>query len=232
VTWTYVVTNTGSVDLTGVVVTDDILGAVCTIGDLAIGESETCEKTGVAVAGQYANEGTATDNDGDEPTATDTDPSHYFGQEVAASATIGDTVWADENENGVQDNGEKGIAGATVRLTLPDATTVQVNTNANGLYLFSALEAGTYKVELILSSIPKPSEGDLKLTTPGSFTIQLAEAESHLDADFGVAATLPKTGIEVDQIAFLALLLLLAGAAALLTTRKRKDTKGDGEITA
>jgi len=232
VTWTYVVTNTGDVALTGVIVTDDILGDVCTIGNLAVGDSETCEKSSTAVAGQYANIGTATDNGGEESTVIATDPSHYFGQEVLASATIGDTVWSDENENGIQDNGEKGIAGATVRLTLPDSSTMDVNTNANGLYLFSGLDAGTYKVELLLSSIPKPSEGDLKLTTAGSFTVELTDDQNYLDADFGVVATLPVTGIESNQIAIVGLALLLAGAAALAVTWKREDEKGEGDIAA
>jgi LPXTG-motif cell wall-anchored protein len=233
VTWKYVVTNTGQVDLTDVVVTDDILGAICTIGDLAIGESEMCEVTDTAVAGQYGNVGTvAGDYDDGESTVTDTDPSHYFGQEVAASGTIGDTVWSDENDNGVQDNGEKGIAGATVRLTLPDGTTITMNTNANGLYLFSGLEAGEYKSELILSSIPDPAEGSLKLTTAGSFTIQLADGESFLDADFGVVAALPKTGLSADNLGLIALTLLILGGLAVLSTRRREDGRGDGDIAA
>jgi len=184
------------------------------------------------VAGQYANVGTATDNNGNGSTVIDTDPSHYFGQAVLASGTIGDTVWSDENDNGIQDNGEKGIAGATVRLTLPDGTTIQMNTNANGLYLFSALEAGAYKSELILSSIPDPAESSLKLTTAGSFTIQLADGESFLDADFGVVATLPKTGISADSLALIAVALLGAGGLAVLSTRRRQDDLGEGDIAA
>jgi LPXTG-motif cell wall-anchored protein len=231
VTWTYVVTNTGDVDLTGVIVTDDVLGDVCTIGDLDIGDSETCEVTGIATAGQYANVGTAVDNNGDGSTVSATDPSHYFGQDVDASATIGDTVWSDDNANGKQDNGEKGIAGATVRLTLPDGSTADTTTNTSGLYLFAALDAGTYKVEVILSSIPKPSEGDLKLTTAGSFTVQLAEGQSYLDADFGVVATLPNTGIESDQIAVVALTLVLVGSMALFATRRRRAHPGEDVIS-
>ena len=231
VTWTYVVTNTGEVDLTGVIVTDDILGDVCTIGDLDIGDSDTCEMTGTATAGQYANVGTAVDNNGDGSTVSATDPSHYFGQDVGASATIGDTVWSDENANGKQDNGEKGIAGATVRLTLPDGSTADTTTNASGLYLFAALDAGTYKVEVIMSSLPKPSEGDLKLTTAGSFTVQLAEDQSYLDADFGVVATLPNTGIESGQIAVIALALVLAGSIALFATRKKTAFGGEDVIS-
>ena len=149
---------------------------------------------------------------------------------LGASATIGDTVWSDENANGKQDNGEKGIAGAKVRLTLPDNSTAEAVTNANGLYLFSALEAGTYKVEIIMSSIPDPAEGSLKLTTAGLFTVQLADGESYLDADFGVVATLPATGLSTDQLALIALALLLGGGFALFATRKREDASGEGTI--
>ena len=145
-------------------------------------------------------------------------------QSVLASAQIGDTVWADENENGIQDAGEKGIAGATVRLTLPDNSTVETTTNSNGLYLFSALPAGTYKAELILSSIPKPQDGDLKLTTAGSFTVTLEDGESFLDADFGVASTLPVTGFSSVEIALVGLFLFLAGATAVMLTRRSDES--------
>jgi LPXTG-motif cell wall-anchored protein len=140
---------------------------------------------------------------------------------VAASSTIGDTVWNDANANGIQDNGEKGIAGATVKLTFPDSSTQTMNTNSNGLYLFSGLPAGTYTVELILSSIPTPTDGSLKLTTPGSFTVTLADGESFLNADFGVVATLPNTGFSSDRIALIGLALLIAGGLVLLATRRR-----------
>ncbi|GLI39271.1 hypothetical protein GHYDROH2_27720 [Geobacter hydrogenophilus] len=85
VKWEYVVTNTGNVDLTNVVVTDDKLGAICTIGPLAVGASQTCTKTGTAVMGQYVNMGTVTGTYGNT-TVTDQNPSHYFG--VKASIDI------------------------------------------------------------------------------------------------------------------------------------------------
>jgi len=235
VTWTYVVTNTGDVALSNITVTDDKgVVPVYQSGDtgddqiLGVGEIWIYKALGLAVLGQYANVGTVSGSGGDT-TVTDTDPSHYFGQAVAASGTIGDTVWSDENDNGKQDNGEKGIAGATVRLTLPDNTTIQMNTNANGLYLFSGLAAGTYKSELLMSSIPDPAEGSLKLTTAGSFTIQLAEAESYLDADFGVVATLPKTGMSTDVLTLIALALLAIGGLAVLSTRRWREDQGQGD---
>jgi hypothetical protein len=99
VAWTYVITNTGNVPITNVIVTDDQLdaadidcdetGSNVIAGPLAPQDSFTCVATGTATLGQYANLGTVTgigpettDVDGN-PVAgvevTDDDPSHYFG---------------------------------------------------------------------------------------------------------------------------------------------------------
>ena len=83
VNWTYVVTNTGDIDLVNVAVTDDQGVAVsCPQNTLAIAEVMVCTANGVATAGQYANIGSVT-GDADEPggqTVDDSDPSHYFGE--------------------------------------------------------------------------------------------------------------------------------------------------------
>jgi hypothetical protein len=101
VRWTYVVTNTGNIDLLDLVVTDDQVdadeidcdgtGSNAVAGPLAPGDSFTCVATGTAVLGQYANLGTVvavgaptTDVNGDPVPGvpvTDDDPSHYFGVE-------------------------------------------------------------------------------------------------------------------------------------------------------
>jgi hypothetical protein len=81
VTWTYVVTNQGTVALTNVVVSDD-KGVTVNCGGvntLATGASMTCTGTGVAVAGQYRNVGTATADAGGVQ-VSHSDPSHYFGE--------------------------------------------------------------------------------------------------------------------------------------------------------
>ncbi len=83
VTWSYLVTNTGNVPLTGIAVTDDQGVAVsCPVATLAPGADTTCTATGTSVAGQYANVGRVTAR-GAGPSGTvtvsDTDPSHYFG---------------------------------------------------------------------------------------------------------------------------------------------------------
>ena len=59
VTWTYVVTNTGDVALANIAVTDDRLATIGTIPSLTAGQSATLSRSGVAVAGQYRNEGCA-----------------------------------------------------------------------------------------------------------------------------------------------------------------------------
>ena len=79
VTWTYEVTNTGNVPLTGIVVTDD-QGVTVTIPKttLAVGESMTGTGTATAAAGQYVNIGTATGSFGTIE-VTDSDPAYYTG---------------------------------------------------------------------------------------------------------------------------------------------------------
>ncbi|QSV45388.1 SdrD B-like domain-containing protein [Geobacter benzoatilyticus] len=79
VQWKYIVANTGNVELAGVVVTDDKIGAIsCPKTVLAPAEQMICIKDGIATAGQYANIGTVTATYG-TTAVTDTDPSHYFG---------------------------------------------------------------------------------------------------------------------------------------------------------
>ncbi len=77
VTWTYVVTNTGDVDLVNVNVTDNREGAICTIASLIVGASDTCTASSTAVEGQYANIASAIGSTSDGRDVTDTDPSHY-----------------------------------------------------------------------------------------------------------------------------------------------------------
>jgi hypothetical protein len=81
VSWRYEVTNTGTVNLTGIVVVDDRNVAVNCNGQtaLAVGQSMTCTGSGVATPGQYRNVGTVTANS-TAGSVTSSDPSHYLGQ--------------------------------------------------------------------------------------------------------------------------------------------------------
>lgn len=98
VTWTYMVTNEGDVDFDTVEVTDPTWAlanglpagqVLCSISPLAVGESYSCNLSGTAEAGQYANTATGTgyftDADGDLAVRTDSDDSHYFGADPSVS---------------------------------------------------------------------------------------------------------------------------------------------------
>jgi hypothetical protein len=80
VTWHYVVTNTGTIELTNVKVVDDRnVTVTCPGTTLAVGQSMTCTGSGTAVEGQYRNVGTVTANSS-AGAVTDSDPSHYLGR--------------------------------------------------------------------------------------------------------------------------------------------------------
>lgn len=65
----------------------------------------------------------------------------------AACGSIGDYVWLDTNGDGIYDPlTESGIPNVTVTLTYPNGTTVSIETDANGNYLFDNLPAGNYTV--------------------------------------------------------------------------------------
>jgi hypothetical protein len=52
---------------------------------------------------------------------------------------LGDRVWFDTNEDGIQDAGEAGIADVVVRLLATDGTELLTTlTDANGLYHFTS----------------------------------------------------------------------------------------------
>jgi hypothetical protein len=76
------------------------------------------------------------------------------------SMSLGNLVWRDANNNGVQDDGEDGLANVAVNLLQSDGTPaldaasnpISALTNANGHYLFTDLAEGDYIVELAASN--------------------------------------------------------------------------------
>ena len=62
--------------------------------------------------------------------------------------SIGDRAWNDLDGDGVQDAGEPGLAGVTVRLLDDEGNAVASTvTDANGGYHFDGLAAGDYEVQ-------------------------------------------------------------------------------------
>jgi hypothetical protein len=90
-------------------------------------------------------------------------------------ASLGDYVWLDENANGVQDAGEVGLAGVTVKLQNAAGNPVTVDadgvtivnqvTNGVGFYQFTNLIPGTYKVMFVN---PNPTKYTLTTANAGT----------------------------------------------------------------
>jgi hypothetical protein len=74
---------------------------------------------------------------------------------VSPYVSVGNLVWFDTDNDGIQDAGEPGIAGVTLSITKADGSAVTnvfgqpvttTTTNSSGLYLFDNLPFGSYKV--------------------------------------------------------------------------------------
>ena len=109
------------------------------------------------------------------------------------TSSIGNFVWDDRNANGIQDAGEPGIAGVTVRLyegtTLVDTTT----TDATGLYTFNVACSKTYRVEVDTPAgyvaSPSTQGADTTVDSNGSpATVAIGANQHRTDIDFGFYA--------------------------------------------
>jgi uncharacterized repeat protein (TIGR01451 family) len=108
-------------------------------------------------------------------------------------AAIGDRVWLDEDGDGIQDAGEDGIPNVTVELRDGDCTPgtdcPTTVTDANGNYLFTDVDAGSYTVAVIgglpagLSANPTYDEDGTGTANTSAAT--LYAGQTHLTADFG-----------------------------------------------
>ncbi|NNE43685.1 MAG: hypothetical protein HKN12_05730, partial [Gemmatimonadetes bacterium] len=93
-----------------------------------------------------------------------------LGESVPAPAQLGDLVWCDENENGIQDGTEPGLAGVTIDLTCTAAdgtvTNLSTVTDATGSYLFTDLPPGACTVTVDASTAPDGCDniGDCPVT--------------------------------------------------------------------
>jgi hypothetical protein len=114
------------------------------------------------------------------------------------TAVVGDYVWSDANQNGIQDLGEAGIAGVNLNLvaagvdglfgTADDLVVDTTTTDPDGTYLFTGVAPGEYQVvvpsgQAVLSGYTL-TIGPQSDTNPGTpFTV--AAGDVYLNADFG-----------------------------------------------
>ncbi len=76
-------------------------------------------------------------------------------------ARIGDFVWEDANEDGIQDNNEMPLVGFTVSLFDHDGTFLRsIETNENGKYGFTEVTPGNYYLQIDAPSY-KPTESNV-----------------------------------------------------------------------
>ncbi len=134
-----------------------------------------------------------------------------FGYSPAPTlGALGDYVWNDSDGDGIQDPGELGIAGVTVRL-LDAATGAVVDTvvtGADGKYLFTDVTPGEYIVAIDPAELGGGGDLDGFSATTGPQSIgsatsapfTLAAGEAITDLDFGYAnACLPRIDFETDS---------------------------------
>jgi len=102
VNWNFLVTNTGDVDLSNIVVTDEVIlpsqnpeTNVCVITTLPVGQSQTCNLAGVVVEGQHQNVGGVSAQGLGDSVVNAQDPSHYIGVVGNALASLPSAVPSD-----------------------------------------------------------------------------------------------------------------------------------------
>ena len=125
-----------------------------------------------------------------------------FGFQPPTQGSIGDTVFADINGNGTQDEGEPGVSGVLIRLIRPgedgvfgtpddqiteqntdNTTTVAFNENTPGQYTFDNLPPGNYQVEMVLP------DGSVLTTGANPIPVNLQPNQNLDSADFGIRMT-------------------------------------------
>ncbi|MBN1558615.1 hypothetical protein JW998_00080, partial [candidate division KSB1 bacterium] len=113
-------------------------------------------------------------------------------------SSLGDRIWYDRDKDGIQDDGEPGIDGVTVKLHKSDGTTLVSTTTSSGggAYLFDNLTPDDYIVEFVPPSgftlalqhqgVDETLDSDADPTTGRTQLITLTSGQSNLTIDAGL----------------------------------------------
>ncbi|AKK02145.1 SdrD B-like domain-containing protein [Corynebacterium epidermidicanis] len=112
------------------------------------------------------------------------------------TGSIAGKVYRDTAHLGTVDSGEAGVGGVRVILHLPDGTTLETRTAADGSWAFNGLKPGNYRVEIDEASSPfkdalhlvSDPKGATGTAASSSFGLTLGENESITDVNFGLDA--------------------------------------------
>ena len=157
------------------------------------------------------------------------------------SASIGDFVWEDYNDNGIFDGNEEGLDNIKVNLLNAKGETIRSTYTANGgEYHFHNLEAGTYIVEFIVPSelgyvfsktnqdIEDLSDSDADFYTGRSHPVTIVEGQKDYTVDAGMVCISDRISTDsVDAMESLAILMMIFSTImmGLYLTRREEDLK-------
>ena len=144
----------------------------------------------------FDSDGTGTPNTSDVTLNITNQSSDTQDFGLTGTGTVGDTIFFDEDGDGVQDAGEVGIPGVVVTIEVdldgdltPDFTTT-ATTDQDGNYSFTNVPAGQVTVTVATPSGTNPTtniDGVPGLDTSNTFA--LAAGETNNDQDFGFNGT-------------------------------------------
>ena len=172
-------------------------------------------------------------------------PDASFG--FTPEASVGDTVFRDNDRDGVQDSGEPGIADVTVKLYDESGEVIrETTTDADGVYIFKSLTPGDYSVEFETPDGLEPSpkqagsdtalDSDMNPATGRTDVITLVGGSPNMTVDAGfmppALGTPPEnlafSGSETDWLVINGLLALAIGLQLylfpMLLSRRRRKT--------
>jgi uncharacterized surface anchored protein len=144
--------------------------------------------TGYFVSAKDQGGNDATDSDFDPTTGKTVSTTLVAGENdlswdagLYQKASIGDKVWADCDNDGIQDAGEAGVPGVTVKLLDASGNVIATTlTDGNGNYVFKDLMPGTYSVQFV---------------APAGYTFTTKDVGSNdaIDSDVGSTVSAPPT---------------------------------------